>query len=601
MIRFLRSLVSLTVCVALASTPAPLPAAAAPISRTDYEACQKADEASFKTAIEAVVDASLASGLAKFDYKSAVEAEWRKQGLDDVLSKRVDIAVEEVKAGTSWSGLAKSLVSQEKAQELATEVAERVYTSDAMKQAVEGLAAGIGKDLGKTLELASQDAAGPALECLRVFLGPRYGSTVAGVVATDVEHDFKTRHRKGRCCRIDRRRAQELERRHHGAAILLVRRQLANLATRLSQRLVGSVLSRLVSVVAGGVGLVLIAKDIWDLRNGVLPIIADEMKSDATKENVRAELAKSLSEQISEHGHDIAAKSAEHIIEVWQGFRAAHQKALDIAERNAEFRQFIDTLKPDQLMRLDEVTQLVLASDGEAGILARLKDGSLNEAVRFLGEPAMSIARETRSIDQALGWSGLASDQIDKIVEHEIYRLAKPQDFTRQTLGKLLALEDHVAITRLAALTPEARTSLIETGSVDVRALAKNFSTAELGTLASYLTGLSEQPREKVLKAVAETPGKMRILAAGRVRDAVIQSADQTAAVDLMLRDGGGDVTLIAHDFQAAWEGQISPVLIWEKHSFLVMAAGFIALLFLLMLRRLFSGRPRAKTGASAN
>ena len=33
-------------------------------------------------------------------------------------------------------------------------------------------------------------------------------------------------------------------------------------------------LGRLVSVVAGGVGLVLIAKDIWDFRHGVLPIIA---------------------------------------------------------------------------------------------------------------------------------------------------------------------------------------------------------------------------------------------------------------------------------------------------------------------------------------
>ena len=57
-------------------------------------------------------------------------------------------------------------------------------------------------------------------------------------------------------------------------AILLVRRQLANMAARIGQRLAGSILARLVSVVAGGIGLVLIAKDIWELRNGVLPIIA---------------------------------------------------------------------------------------------------------------------------------------------------------------------------------------------------------------------------------------------------------------------------------------------------------------------------------------
>ena len=60
-----------------------------------------------------------------------------------------------------------------------------------------------------------------------------------------------------------------------GTVVLVVRRQLSNMATRIGQRIVGSILSRLVSVVAGGVGLVLIAKDIWDFRHGVLPIIAE--------------------------------------------------------------------------------------------------------------------------------------------------------------------------------------------------------------------------------------------------------------------------------------------------------------------------------------
>ena len=589
-----RSLLSLTVSLGLILAPVQGPLRAAPISKADYEACQMADEATFKRAIEVVVDASLRNGLSKFDYASAVQTEWRKQGLDEVLDKRVDLAVEEVKAQTSWSGLAKSLVSKEKAQELATQVAERVYTSDAVKQAVEGLAAGIGKEIGKTLEVASQDAAGPALECLRLFLGPRYGSTVAGVVSGDVERDFALDASKGGAAVSPGAVLQSSSEGITGAAILLVRRQLANLTTRLGQRLVGSVLSRLVSVVAGGVGLVLIAKDIWDLRNGVLPIIADEMKSEATKESVKTELAKSLSEQIGEHVSDIASKSASHIVEVWQGFRTAHQQALGIAERNPDFRRFIDTLKADQLVRLDEVTQLVLKSDGEPGLLKRLENGSLNEAVRFLGEPAMTIARDTSSIDDALGWSQLASDRIDKILDYEIYRVTKPESFTRQGLSKLLALEDHVAVRRLAALPQDARTTLIETGSVDVKGLARNFSTGELSTLASYLTGLSKEPKERVLKAVAETPGKMQILGSQRVRDGVIQSPDQSAAVNLMLRDGAGDFATIGQDFEAAWEGQIAPVLIWEKHYVLVLAGGFVLLLLLLMMRRLFSGRPKA-------
>ena len=117
-----------------------------------------------------------------------------------------------------------------------------------------------------------------------------------------------------------------------GATILIVRRQLANLATRVGQRIVGSVLSRLVSVVAGGVGLVLIAKDIWEFRNGVLPIIATEMKSPATKEKVREELASTLAEQMNDHVKDIASAAADHVIEVWQTFRRAHALVLRIAD-----------------------------------------------------------------------------------------------------------------------------------------------------------------------------------------------------------------------------------------------------------------------------
>ncbi len=93
-------------------------------------------------------------------------------------------------------------------------------------------------------------------------------------------------------------------------------------------------------------------------------------------------------------------------------------------------------------------------------MLKRLEDGTLNEAVRFMPETSMTIARDTRSIDAALGWQALAGDQLPKVIEHEIYKHATPQGFTRRTLGTLLALDDHVAITRLASLAPEARDRL---------------------------------------------------------------------------------------------------------------------------------------------
>lgn len=582
--------------VATAANPVlPAFAVAPPMTRADYEACQSTDEAAFRAVIENLSLKALEAGTSSFDFKAAVEQEWRRVGMDDVLAKRVDLAIEEVRSETSWAGLAQSLVNSEKAQAIATAVAERVYRSEAMKTAIESLATGVGNEVGKTLELASKDAAGPALECLRAFLGNRYGTTVAGIVTADVEHDFGLEAAAGQAKISSGAVLEHSSQGIAGAAIVLLRRQLGNIAARVGQRLAGSILARLVSVVAGGIGLVLVAKDIWELRNGVLPIIATEMKSDATKAMVKAELAKTLGEQISEHLKEIAAKAADRVIDIWRTFRNAHQKALDLAAENQDFRSFLDTVKPDQLARLDEVVALVMASDGEAGVLKRLSDGSLNEAVRFLPEPAMTIARDTKSIDAALGWQQLAGDSLPKVLEHEVYRFAQPQSFTRASLAKLLAIDDHVAIARLAGLAPEARDRLFGLGATDLKRLARAFSEAELATLARYLEGLADVPRERVLAAVAEAPAKMQSLASPRVRDAVLASRDQTRAIDMMLRDGSGGPEAILGDARAAWEGDISPVLIWDKHPLVVLALGLAAVMLLLMLRRLF--RPRRPTG----
>ncbi len=565
------------------------------MTRADYEACQSADEDGFRRSIEGLSLKALEAGVKSFDYRAAVDNQWRRLGMDDLLSNRVDVALDEVRNETSWAGLAQSLINTEKAQEISAAVAERVYKSDEMKSAIENLATGVGNEIGRTLELASKDAVGPSLECLRAFLGQRYGSTVAGVVTSDVERDFGLEGVAGKASVSSGSVIQHSSQGIAGAAILLMRRQLANIAARIGQRLAGSILARLVSVAAGGVGLVLVAKDIWELRNGVLPIIGEEMKSDATKAMVKDELAKTIGEQISAHLSEIAAKAADRVVEIWRTFRNAHQKALELAASNDVFRSFLDTVKPEQLARLDEVVALVMASDGEQGVLKRLNDGTLNEAVRFLPEPAMTIARDTRSVDAALGWSALAGDQLPKVMEHEIYRKSAPQHFTRATLTKLLALDDHVAIVRLASMSQEARDRLLSLGPDDLKRLARSFSETELAALSRYLEGLEPEPRARVLAAVAATPGKMQALAAPRVRDAVLSSGDQARAVDMMLREGSGGPEAILADARAAWDGQISAILMWEKHPLVVVGLALLGIVFLLMLRRLF--RPRRPAG----
>ena len=530
-----RTLVSFVATAAMLNAQVVPLAGAAELSRADYENCASRDEEGLGASLTTISSDALKAGLGKVDYPALVADAWRKHSVDEIIDKRVDIAVEEVKAESSWAELLKSITNTEASQKLATEVAERVYRSTPVTEAIDALAQDVARSVGTSMEAASSEAAGPVLACLKAFIGPRYGTAIAEAVAGDAGKDLAVDPQKGAGEPTAGAVLKQSGGGIAGATILIVRRQLANIAKRVGQRIVGSVLSRLVSVAAGGIGLVLIAKDIWEFRNGVLPIIATEMKAKETKEKVRQEIASTIGTQIGEHVKDIAAASATHIMDIWKEFKRAHAIVLRLAESDGAFRAFVDGVAPAKMARLDEIVGLVVSEEGESSIKTRLDNGSLNEAIHTMPEEAVTIARETRSVTKALAWAGIAGERIGAILEYDIHKRASPGDFTRQALERVLALGDRTAVTRMAALPAKAREALFTLEGNDLNVLARNLSETELTTLASYLEGLDKGPRERVLRAVATSPSKMQILARDRVRDAILSSQDQSAAVAMML------------------------------------------------------------------
>ena len=283
---------------------------------------------------------------------------------------------------------------------------------------------------------------------------------------------------------------------------------------------------------------------------------------------------------------------ADHVLEIWQGFKRAHALVLKIAEGNDGFRAFLDGVRPERLPRLDEIVALVVAGESEAAVTRRLNDGSLNQAVHVMPDEGLEIARETKSVDAALTWTEIAGDKLPSVLEYELHRRADPKDFTRVSLARVLALQDRTAIIHLAAVPRAARDTLFSLETADLTALAKGLSDSELTTLASYLTGLQQGPREQVLRTVAATPAKMQVLASTRVRDGILASPDQQAAVTMMLRPASSfSPREFAHDLSLASDGRISPWLIWDKHPGGLVLLGLLALMLALWLKRLV--RPR--------
>ena len=583
-------------------TAAPIAAGLTPIASSPALAqhaapeCQVDNEDAFHQAVMTVTGEAFRNGVKKVDFELVVRDQWNDNGLSALIDQLIDQSAEAVKNETAWSDLVTSIADQEQAKALAVAVAERVYRSDAFKKAVEDLATDAGREVAGYIELATIDAAVPAVGCVRSYLGSKYGHGIARIVADDTRTEFNPKSDDVSADVTSGDVALAGGEAIAGTMILLVRRTLTRMARRVGQRVVGAVLSRIVSVIAGGVGVVLIAKDIWDFRHGVLPIIVEEMKSERSKESVRAELTRSISEQMNEQIEAVARSTADRILAVWREFRDNHAKVVDFAARNEAFKTFVDGVSRKNLRKVDRVVGLILQSEGEGGVVKRLGDGTLDTAVRRLPAAAVGIASDTGRLEAGFAWHRLAGADVGKVAQYDIHRATEPREFSVASLGRVLELDDGLAISRLLALKKDQRAPLLEVEPGQLRTLLRRLSEDDLSELSLYFNGLTETGRQKLLRTIAEDPLRMQSVAGPGVRHAVLASRDQDAALAVMLRPSSAfDPLAFNRDFSRVVRGDISPYLLWAKHPYAVAIAGIIFLIVLLMLRRLFFGRRRPR------
>jgi hypothetical protein len=152
-----------------------------------------------------------------------------------------------------------------------------------------------------------------------------------------------------------------------------------------------------------------------------------------------------------------------------------------------------------------------------------------------------------------------------------------------------------VATVRLAGVPPSTRDVLLELDDPGLVKLARSLDEAQLESLARYLGALEKGPAQRILSVVAQTPSRMAELASPRVRDAIIASRDQSAAVGMMLYVMSvPEPTVLLMHARLVLDGRVSPMLLWEKHAVAMVLAGLLALILLALLKRLlFPPRPR--------
>lgn len=580
----------------LTSLPATVPgvAHAQPNGPTvTMQECGNLADPEIRRQIRDLTEASLNRELGQIDYAALVVKHWREVKMDARLDTEVDLAIEAVRAETGIFGRAYSTISRETAEKTAIAVAERAFNSEGFKAAIADLAQGIGKDFGNRVEQTAGKVASPIIACVRSSLQTRYGSAIAQVFTKETEENVEVNPATGGAKIGTGDLVLQNAGTITGIMLVVSRRIVAKMVASIGRRIAGLVASRIVASFTGIVGIALLLSDIYDATEGVFPLISERMKSDEAKQLIKDEMTKTIEADLRQQIGAIADETADRIYSLWLDFKQKYAMLLGLAEKNEAFAAFLKDRKIDQLGRLGQLVTLIQGQEGEQGVFRRTNDGSLTRAMLDLDDAGVAIALSTKSIDKALAWSKLAGRKLGKVMEYGLPQIVDPAELTDAQFQALMAFDERMLTVRVAQLDRGAREAILALPAQHLKDLVRRLSERELSALATYQARLQQAAAQRILRAVAEDPLVMKTLESSAVQDAVLNSRDQTAAINMMLRDNSAlSVSNIVTDFSLVREGQVHYRVFVERYWVAVLVLLFVALLVLLWLRRLFFARP---------
>ena len=578
---------------------APLAAFAQSPAVVTVDECRNLSDTDVRDRIRDLASTSLKSELTAIDYPALVSTYWAKADVNARIDREIDAAIAAVRGDTSWADRAYSTVSSSSAARYATAVADKAYNSEGFKDALNEVATGVAKDAGARIEKATANISNPVIACVQTALQSRYGDAIAAVFAKESEKNLEANAGQPPV-KIDTSDLVASNAASISGMILVVtRRVIAKVVQSVGTRIAGVVASRIVSSVAGLVGLALIAKDIYDAGDGVFPIIAERMKSDETKLLIKDEIGKTIQTDIGQQVGAIAQETSERLYAAWLDFKQKYNRLLALSEKHPAFAEFLKDRRLDQLGRLARIVDILYGTEGEQKVLQRVADGSLNKALLDLTDAGLVIAEEQHSIEKALRWTSVAGRDLPRVVDLGVYRWLPVEGLTSENLQKILSINDRIAVARIANLDPKARDFVLSLPGDQMREFARRLNDGQLAAFADYERNLEPGAARRLLRAVVDDPSVMQGLTAQGLREAILRSRDQVAALNMIIHDDASltslfDYTRTFKDAELVKNGVVSFRVFWERFWAAILLGAFLLLVILSWLRRLlFGSRPQ--------
>ena len=208
-------------------------------------------------------------------------------------------------------------------------------------------------------------------------------------------------------------------------------------------------------------------------------------------------------------------------MEIWLEFRRAHAKVLEFAERNAGFKRLLDTIRPADLPRLDEV---VATGSGQRGRGRRAPAPRRRHAESGgLGAAAGGARHRPRGALAGDGAQVVGRRRRQPAQGGRIRRSIAARRPTRSPRPGCSGCSDSKTGWRSRGWRPCSRpraTSLFELDGAALVRLARSLDEPQLESLVALPDRhWRRDPRSAILSVVAQAPARMAELASPRVRD----------------------------------------------------------------------------------
>lgn len=543
-----------------------------------YIECESIDEKSLRSELNKLCQYTFINESNKINIAKLVDGKWNAIGIDNVINSEVDSAIKKVKDDQGILNSFLSGWSEDKAKALADKVSTIAFSSEALKQSLDQLALEVSNSLSQEIEVASAESASTALLCIQQFIGKKYSSAIVSAFNHELKHDLKKLNLKDQEINSSFIKIHKLG--IGGLGLIIGQKIAKRMGTVISKRISQGLMKRIGGRFIPVVGWTMLIYDITSNIDGALPTIQKSLKSQEIKDKIKDDITKQISFQLRQEYPQIAREISNNIYSIWLDFKAKFKVVLDLSQENDNFKIILNNAQKDDFLKISNLVNISISSIGKEKLVDSLNDGSFERVFNLPSESAWQILITSKSMKKVIEWADLSGNRIDDIVKFEIYKHKNPEDFNKDSIDKLLELNDKGAIAKIILLDKPSIDSLLKYSTDSIVNMVNKLSIEDLKSLINYLDQFDQKTTNTIIAYIIQNPLLLSKLNNQETREFVIRSENKNKTLSYLFSPDN----VIRDIFKIPFDKDISIDLLFYKYNAKKLYSIIFILIFMLLI-----------------